>query len=699
MTGHDLNRRPSAICAIAWLCLSGTAFAQQPLGAAAIDTPSDAAVLDIYLPAFFTQFQPNTALDMVERIPGFSLRRSDTERGFGEAETNFLINGQRPSTKSQDADDILSRISTNTVVRIELLDGASLDIPGLSGQVVNIVARAVDLSGNWRYAARFEEGTEPQLLEAEVNLSGTRGDLGFTIGLELGQFTLTEDSIETFFDGSGIVIENRTEDIFLRNGGPRANVALTWTPQTGQFADHAANLNASFEIDNDNSGIREVFSALDPSRSSGNSFAQAGEDEVKFEISGDYAFPFRLGSFDGTLKFIGLNTLSDAEAETIFVVAPIGPPAIRTAFAENFKEGETIARTEYGFKPRDNHDVQLSAEYAFNFLDSNTRFENNFIAPIFDTVRVEEDRFNGRITDSWQIKPDLSFQGSIGAEYSRLQVVTPRSDARTFLRPKGFAALSYKASDRYSIRANIERSVGQLDFSTFVSDRSLADNFITAGNAQIKPSQSWDMSVELELTDDKLLSGRIRPYLELIEDPIDSVLIDNTTEGPGNLDRAVRYGIDVNATLLFDTLGVPGLRLEMDGGIGDSSIDDPLTGLSRQVNSNEDYRYSLLARYDIPKSSWAFTSQINNDEISPFFRLDEVRTIDVRKPFFSLGLIHKNIFGMQLSVTGTNLLNNTVIRERDRFLGADRRLGPLTLKERFERQRGRRFSIEISDTF
>lgn len=699
MTGHDLTRRPSVFFAIAWVCVSGSAFAQQPTLATSVGTPSHATTLETYSPTFFTQFQPNTALDMVERIPGFSLRSSDTERGFGEAGTNVLINGRRPSTKAQDADDILSRISARTVVRIELLDGASLDIPGLSGQVVNIVARAVDLSGNWRYAARFEEGTEPQILEGEISLSGTRGDLGFTVGLELGQFNLTEDSVETYFDASRTVIEDRTEDVFLRNSDPSVNLALTWTPKTGRFANHVANLNASFEADNDNSGVREVFTAIDPARTSGQSFAQAGEDEIEFEISGDYAVPLKLGSLDGTLKFIGLNRISDSESETIFVIARAGQPAVRTAFAEDIKEGETIARAEYGFKPRDNHDVQLSAEYAFNLLESETRFESNFVTPVWDMVRVEEDRFNARITDSWQIKPTLSLQASIGAEYSSLQVVNPRSAARDFLRPKGLVAISYKASNRYSIRAQAERSVGQLDFGTFVSDRSLADSLITAGNAQIKPSQSWDLSVEFERTDDKLISGRIRPYLELIEDPIDRVVIGNTAEGPGNLDSAFRYGIDANATLLFDTLGVPGLRLEMDGGIGDSNIDDPLTGMSRQVNFNEEYRYSLFARYDIPKSDWALTSQIDNDETSPFFRLDEVRTIDVRRPFLSLGVIHKNFFGMQLSVTGTNLLNNTVIQERNRFLGADRRLGALTLTERFERQRGRRISIVLSDTF
>jgi hypothetical protein len=703
MVGHNLTHRPSAIFAIACTSLiasvSSSAFAQQPIASAVVDTPDRDAQRETYPPAFFAQFQPNTALDMVERIPGFTMRSGDTERGFGEAATNVLINGRRPSTKSQDSNDILSRIPASTVLRIEVLDGASLDIPGLSGQVVNIVARAVELSGNWQYAARFEEGTAPQLTEAEVSLSGTRGDLGFTVGLKLDEFTFTEDSVETYFDTSRNVIEDRTEDVFLDYGRPSANIALSWTPVTGRFARHVGNLNTSVRLNNDNSGIRETFTAIDPARVSGESFVNSGQDEFQIEVSGDYAFPFSIGSFDGTLKLIGLTQFSDGEGETVFVCAPNGQTPTRTAFGEDYKDGETIARAEYSFNARENHDLQLSAEYAFNFLESETRFESNFVAPSFKTVRVEEDRFNVRLTDSWQIQSDLSLQASIGAEYSSLQVVNPASDARDFFRPKGFAAISYKASDRYSIRARVERSVGQLNFGTFVSDRNLADNLVTAGNDQIKPSQSWDMSVEFERTDDKLISGRIRPYLELIEDPIDRILIGTNTEGPGNLENATRYGIDVNATLLFDTLGAPGLRLEMEGGIGGSDIDDPLTGLSRQINFNEKYRYSLFARYDIPQSNFALTTQINNDNSSPFFRLDEVRTIDVKRPFLSLGLIHKNFFGMQLSITGTNLLDNIVIQERDRFLGADRRLGDLTRIERFERERGRRVSFVITDTF
>ncbi|MEL6687587.1 MAG: TonB-dependent receptor plug domain-containing protein, partial [Pseudomonadota bacterium] len=242
-----------------------SAYAQT--GAVAPITATQAqGQIETYSPGFFDQFQPVTALDMLVRVPGFSLRTGDSERGFGEADTNFLINGRRPSTKNQSAREILSRIPANTVIRIEILDGDTLDIPGLSGQVADIVIRSTDLSGQWRYAARFEEGAEPQLLEGEVSLSGERGDLSFVLALEANQFNLTEDSVEQFFDGFGALIEDRTEDVFLRNSGPEASLNLTWAPQAGAFQDHIANLNLSVASGNDNSGIRETFIAIDPSR-------------------------------------------------------------------------------------------------------------------------------------------------------------------------------------------------------------------------------------------------------------------------------------------------------------------------------------------------------------------------------------------------------------------------------------------------
>ena len=53
----------------------------------------------------------------------------------------------RIAGKSEDIQSQLNRIPAQNVVRIEILDGATLEIPGLSGQVANVIFEASDLSG------------------------------------------------------------------------------------------------------------------------------------------------------------------------------------------------------------------------------------------------------------------------------------------------------------------------------------------------------------------------------------------------------------------------------------------------------------------------------------------------------------------------------------------------------------------------
>ena len=66
--------------------------------------------------AFFAQYAPRTALDIVQRVPGFSLDLGATQtqqgsvdvRGFAGTAGNVVINGARPSTKAETLDVTLS---------------------------------------------------------------------------------------------------------------------------------------------------------------------------------------------------------------------------------------------------------------------------------------------------------------------------------------------------------------------------------------------------------------------------------------------------------------------------------------------------------------------------------------------------------------------------------------------------------------
>ena len=141
------------------IALTGVAYAQETTPPAtapapqaeATATPTTASADRVaYDAAYFAQYNPQNALDMVRQVPGFSLDGGDDRRGFSGAVGNLLIDNVRPSTKSQSVEGILSRIPANQVVRIEVLRGAAVagDASGQS-MLVNIVRTPTAGSGTW----------------------------------------------------------------------------------------------------------------------------------------------------------------------------------------------------------------------------------------------------------------------------------------------------------------------------------------------------------------------------------------------------------------------------------------------------------------------------------------------------------------------------------------------------------------------
>jgi hypothetical protein len=63
-----------------------------------------------YDSAFFAEARPNTAYEMIGRLPGFSFTDVGSARGFAGTAGNVLINGQRPTSKTDTLQSILTRI-------------------------------------------------------------------------------------------------------------------------------------------------------------------------------------------------------------------------------------------------------------------------------------------------------------------------------------------------------------------------------------------------------------------------------------------------------------------------------------------------------------------------------------------------------------------------------------------------------------
>src|SRR3546814_14154114 len=121
---------------------------------------------------------------MCIQVPGVSIRENDTVRGLGKATGNVLFNGARPSTKSDTIVTQLTRIAAADVERIEIVDGASLAIPGLSGQVANIIFRADGFSGQFSWKPEFTPHyTDPLLTRADISVRGRQGDGEYETGI------------------------------------------------------------------------------------------------------------------------------------------------------------------------------------------------------------------------------------------------------------------------------------------------------------------------------------------------------------------------------------------------------------------------------------------------------------------------------------------------------------------------------------
>jgi TonB-dependent Receptor Plug Domain len=93
-----------------------------------------------YPASFFAEARPNTAYDMTSRLPGFTFDDGNTARGFAGTAGNVLINGRRPTSKTDDLQSILQRIPASDVERIDLIRGGA---PGIDMQGQTVVANVI----------------------------------------------------------------------------------------------------------------------------------------------------------------------------------------------------------------------------------------------------------------------------------------------------------------------------------------------------------------------------------------------------------------------------------------------------------------------------------------------------------------------------------------------------------------------------
>ena len=140
-----------------------------------------------------------------------------------------------------------------------------------------------------------------------------------------------------------------------------------------------------------------------------------------------------------------------------------------------------------------------------------------------------------------------------------------------------------------------------------------------------------------------------------------------------------------------------GLRLTAEGTLQNSSIEDVVTFNDRNISREDLWLYSLEGRWDIQGTPFAIETEVEQVRFADIFRIDERTDNIFRRPEFEVSVIHKDLLGMQWTVTLQNILDFELRRER--FIFDETRNGDLIQRELTRRQRGQRLSLEITDTF
>ncbi|NJM50811.1 MAG: hypothetical protein HC843_07965 [Sphingomonadales bacterium] len=645
---------------------SDTAF---PSLSSASIAPNVSDGKQIYTPDQFARFAPRTAFDMVVRIPGFSISGVSSNRGLGEASQNVLLNGQRITGKTNDAGNLLSKTPAEAVVRLEIVDGATLNIPGLTGQVLNLVTKSVGISGNFLWRNYFVANSEVLWTAGEVSISGKLGRGDFTLGLanNAGSYRAGSSGVEQVFDADkNLLFFNERDN---RYNGDRPTLTATYASKSA--AGNNFNANILFLLSETNgyqNYLRKTDGAPDIFESN-----QFNNDEHGLELGADYEFD--LGG--GRLKLIGyeryISNPSDATFSRLF---DDGSDNSATRYASNRKSGESVVRAEYGWKTG-NSDWRISAEGAYNFLSSTANLSD--VAgpqPIFIPLNnadtdVDEKRAEIILSYGRPLSQNLTLQAQVGAEYSKLsQSGIGAGSSRQFYRPKGSLSLAWKAAGNLDISARLERAIGQLDFGDFLASVDLRDSNNNIGNPELVPPQSWLALAEINRSLGKTGSINVKVKQEWISDLVEQKPFGPDAESPGNLDgTARRLSAELQSTFFLDALGIKGGKLELSSAYRRGRLIDPLFLTSRELSSQQRFSISLGYSHDIQKSNWSYGFGMNDSVTSDSFRLDFANRAFFSGPQYYAFISNRDLFGLETSFTVNNISNRRELYDQILYVG------------------------------
>ncbi|MET4685298.1 TonB-dependent receptor plug domain-containing protein [Brevundimonas faecalis] len=563
-----------------------------PTPAAPPQAEADQQGVLIFAPDFFAAQQPVTALDMVSRVPGFSVIDGDGSRGFQGSVGNVLINGVRPASKNDTGSSVLSRTLAAQVERIELVRGGA---PGIDMQGFSVVANVITrdqssrqsiftgnavlydggkdaFGGVWQFAAKDGDRTWGFVITEGFRVNDSRG-----VGPVVRR------------DGFGNIL--RSEDYFSDQKNSDTSLRVNYA---SPFLGGQIDLTARY-------GLKDLESLDLQTSPTVRREAKYQEDGSSGEFGAVFTRPLN-SRLSSETRFIHEFDSTDSIAFSQTRLNNVD--GLEQRFLTESEGAETILRSLLRYEHAPGLGFEAGAEIAYNMLETEQAFSSGGVPVSLPSasVKVEETRGEAFGKGTWRVSDTLAFEGGLRLERSTISQSGDANQEKTFsfIKPRLLATWTPKPSHQF--RARFEREVGQLNFSDFAASSDLEEENVTGGNIDLEPEQRWiaELVYEGRFWGDGVVSVTLRH--DEISDVIDVIPLEAGLSAIGNIGDGTLDRLAVNIQAPLDRFGFSGGRISARNTWNRTEVVDPTSGETRPISNVPKSRAVITIAQDI--KSW-----------------------------------------------------------------------------------------------
>jgi len=668
------------------LLLLAQAAVVAPETTPAASPPATASGVVSYGPDFFAALRPNTALDMVQRLPGFSLDPGSTVRGFEGAAGNVLIDGQRPASKSDSLTSLLTRIPADQVARIDLIRGGA---PGVDMQGKSAIANLIrkpgrGLRGAFGYgdlAAQNGQHAWSLRLEGSGDVGARSWEAGLVAGHPLDDASGDGDGPRLRLDGAGKPLALGA--IHVRGGS--GSFTLTGAAET-PLAGGGLRANGRLYANAFDQNGTDVITAPD-------AHAETEHDDDNLHSS---EFGLRYARPLGPRASGELVALRQDKAER--VAADFRAPGDAELFKLESRTAETIARAVLKVQQTPALSWEAGAEGARNTLRSQTRFSLNG-APIAlpaANVAVAEERGEAFAKTVWRPIGALTVEAGVREEGSRIASSGDVALAKRLYFTKPRLALTWAPTADDQVRVRYERVVGQLDFAAFVASQNLSAGTLSAGNPNLEPEKDWvsEAAYERRFWNGGSLIVAARHFA--IADVVDRAPF-GAFDAPANIGAGRKDEEQVTLTLPLDRLGLTGAQIRGDATWRQSRVNDPTTHGQRDITLLHPVDWTAHLAQDLPELRLNWGIDITGGWRERSFRFNQVLTTKVSA--YAIPFVEwKPRRDLSLRFEIDNATRGGLRRTREQYAGS-RATSPLAFAEDRDTHFGQLYYLRLRKAF